>query len=117
MKLLLRTIRPVICFAAGFAVSAAFIATAAAEVPDVPGWELVWQDEFDGDAVSQENWDVLTRRNSFNEEKQYYVPQQATVADGKLRITATDEPLDGKAYRSARLESWQTFGPGHFEAR
>lgn len=100
-----------------FAASAFLAATAAAEVPDVPGWELHWQDEFDGEAVSQENWDILTRRNSFNDEKQYYVPQQASIVDGKLRITATDEPLDGKAYRSARLESWQTFGPGRFEAR
>ena len=50
-------------------------ATAAAEVPDIPGWELVWQDEFDGNAVSEENWDVLTRRNSFNNEKQYYRPR------------------------------------------
>jgi beta-glucanase (GH16 family) len=99
------------------AVSSVFVAAASAEVPDVPGWELVWQDEFDGDAVSQQNWDVLTRRNSHNNEKQYYTPQQASIVDGKLRITATNQPLDGKAYRSARLESWQTFGPGRFEAR
>jgi beta-glucanase (GH16 family) len=117
MKQLLRAFRAALCFACGFAVSASFVASAAAEVPDVPGWELVWQDEFDGAAVSQENWDVLTRRNSFNDERQYYTPQQATVVDGKLRITATDQPLDGKLYRSARLESWQTFGPGRFEAR
>src|SRR5688572_6284744 len=106
----------VLCTAA-FAFSAAFLDSAAAEVPDVPGWELVWQDEFEGTAVSQENWDVLTRRNSFNEEKQYYTPQQASIVDGRLRITATNQPLDGKLYRSARLESWQTFGPGRFEAR
>ena len=38
-------------------------------------------------------------------EKQYYLPEQASIVDGMLRITSTDEPLDGKAYRSARLES------------
>jgi beta-glucanase (GH16 family) len=99
------------------AVSSVLVTAAAAEVPDVPGWKLVWQDEFDGTTVSQENWDILTRRNSFNSEKQYYIPQQASIVDGNLRITATNQPLDGKLYRSARLESWQTFGPGRFEAR
>jgi beta-glucanase (GH16 family) len=99
------------------AVLAFGIEPAAAQVPDMPGWDLVWQDEFDGATVSQDNWDVLTRRNSFNDEKQYYVPEQASIVDGKLRITATNQPLDGKLYRSARLESWQTFGPGRFEAR
>ena len=117
MKQLLRKIRPVVSCGAMLVVSAALVATSAAEVPDVPGWELVWQDEFNGDEVSQESWDVLTRRNSFNDEKQYYTPQQASIVDDKLRITATNQPLDGKAYRSARLESWQTFGPGRFEAR
>jgi beta-glucanase (GH16 family) len=117
MKQLCRRAWAIVSYAAAFALSAAFLDSAAAEVPDVPGWELVWQDEFEGTAVSQENWDVLTRRNSFNNEKQYYVPEQASIVDGKLRITATNQPLDGKLYRSARLESWQTFGPGRFEAR
>jgi beta-glucanase (GH16 family) len=110
-------IRGIIFGAVAVAVSTSLVAAAIAEVPDVPGWELVWQDEFDGPTVSQENWDILTRRNSFNNEKQYYVPQQASIVDGKLRITATNQPLDGKNYRSARLESWQTYGPGRFEAR
>ena len=104
-------------FAATLALCTLTAERAAAQVPDVPGWQLVWHDEFDGTSVDTQNWDVLTRRNSFNNEKQYYTPQQATVADGLLRITATDEPLDGKHYRSARLESWQTFAPGRFEAR
>ena len=104
-------------FAAALAVCGCVAEPAAAQVPDVPGWRLVWHDEFDGTSVDTENWDVLTRRNSFNNEKQYYIPQQATVSDGRLRITATNQPLDGKLYRSARLESWQTFAPGRFEAR
>ena len=58
-----------------------------------------------------------TCKNSFNNEKQYYRPEQASIVDGKLRITATNQPLDGKLYRSARLESVQKFGPGRFEAR
>lgn len=82
-------------------------------------WELTWADEFDQPAINTGNWDVLTRKNSFNNELQYYTPEQASIAqsDGRsvLRITATDQPLDGKAYRSARLESNYTQAYGRFE--
>jgi beta-glucanase (GH16 family) len=88
-----------------------------AQVPDIPGWELTWSDEFNGPNVNTTNWDVLTRQNSHNNEKQFYLPEQATIVDGKLRITATNEPIADKQYRSARLESDQAFGPGRFEAR
>src|SRR5690606_2246816 len=37
--------------------------------------------------------------------------------DGALRITATNQSLDGKPYRSARLESWDAYSYGRFEAR
>lgn len=89
------------------------VGTASAE------WELTWADEFNQPAIDTGAWDVLTRRDSFNNELQYYVPEQASIAqtDGRsvLRITATDTPLDGKPYRSARLESNTTQAYGRFE--
>ncbi len=91
--------------------------SAVAQVPNLPGWQLEWHDEFDAQAVDTTNWNVLTRQNSFNNEKQYYVPDQATIVDGKLRITATNKPLANKQYRSARLESKPEFSKGRFEAR
>jgi beta-glucanase (GH16 family) len=90
---------------------------AIAQVPDLPGWKLHWHDEFDGTRVSEQNWQLVDLKNSFNNEKQYYRPEQASIVDGKLRITATNEALDGKLYRSARLESVRQFVPGRFEAR
>jgi beta-glucanase (GH16 family) len=89
----------------------------AAQIPDVPGWRLIWHDEFDGTAINTQNWELLDQQNSFNNEKQYYRPEQASVNQGNLRITATNERLANKQYRSARLESQQAFGPGRFEAR
>lgn len=80
-------------------------------------WTLTFSDEFDGDEVDTTKWEVLTRKQSHNNEKEYYLPEQATVSDGILRITATDEPHDGQAYRSARLESWFTQAYGKFEVR
>jgi beta-glucanase (GH16 family) len=88
-----------------------------AQIPDVPGWQLVWHDEFEGGSVDQQKWELIDLQNSFNNEKQYYRPEQASIVDGKLRITATNQPLANKLYRSARLESVQAFAPGRFEAR
>ncbi len=83
----------------------------------VPNWELVWNDEFDQASPDTSEWELLTRRDSFNNELQYYLPEQITTSNGNLVITASDQPIDGKQYRSGRMESWQTFGFGRFEAR
>jgi beta-glucanase (GH16 family) len=84
---------------------------------DAPEWVLTFSDEFDGDAVDTDRWEVLTRKDNFNGEEQYYLPEHASIVDGMLRITTTKEPYDGKAYRSARLESWFSQTHGRFEAR
>ncbi|TWT66763.1 Glucan endo-1,3-beta-glucosidase A1 precursor [Posidoniimonas polymericola] len=86
-------------------------------VPDVSGWRLVWHDEFEGSALDQTKWEALDRRDSHNNEKQYYHPDQVVVADGLLQITAIDQPRAGKQYQSGLLVSRQIFGPGRFEAR
>ena len=88
-----------------------------AQVPDLPGWQLHWHDEFDGPQVDEQNWERINLKNSFNNEKQYYRPEQSSIVEGNLRITATNQPLEGKLYRSARLESVHKFSPGRFEAR
>jgi beta-glucanase (GH16 family) len=86
--------------------------------PTRSGWTLTWHDEFDGPKVDPAKWEVVSQRDSHNNEKQYYVPEQATMTpDGMLRITATNEPLEGKLYRSARLHSIFTQRYGRFECR
>ena len=95
----------------------ALISTAFAQIPDVPGWELSWHDEFDGPSVDTSKWEIMNRQNSFNNEKQYYTPSQVSIVDGKLRITATNQPLGNKQFRSGLLTSKALFGPGRFEAR
>ncbi len=92
-------------------------APACGQVPDVQGWRLVWHDEFDGTALDETKWEPLDRRDSFNNEKQYYHPNQVAVADGNLQLTAIDVPRSGKAYQSGLITSREIFGPGRFEAR
>ena len=99
----------------GVLLSASYLG--AQENDDVTRWELTFSDEFEGDAVDTDKWEVLTRKDNYNNELQYYLPKYATIVDGKLRITTTDEPHDGKAYQSARLESWFSQAFGRFEIR
>jgi len=84
---------------------------------DLPGWQLVWEDDFAGTEVDTDKWELLTVRNSYNHEKQFYLPEQISVVDGKLRITASDEPMEDKLYRSGRLWTKQQWRFGRFEAR
>ncbi len=98
-------------------VSSELDARAADEIPDVPGWQLLWHDEFDGTSLDTANWEAMYRENSYNNEEQFYLPEQVAVVDGHLEITATDEPYGSKLYRSGRITSQELFGPGRFEAR
>lgn len=90
---------------------------AVAQIPDVPGWRITFHDEFDGTSLDTTKWEALNRQDSFNNEKQYYRPEQVAVADGNLRITATNQPLANKQYRSGLITSKALYGPGRFEAR
>ncbi len=53
----------------------------------VSDWTLAWSDEFDGPGIDPDKWEVLTREDNYNNEKQYYLPEQATIVDGMLRVT------------------------------
>jgi len=92
-------------------------ASADAQIPDVPGWKIKVKEEFDGTSLNTTLWEPMNRRDSFNNEKQYYHPNQVVVADGNLQITAINVPRDGKAYQSGLITSKALYGPGRFEAR
>lgn len=87
------------------------------QVPDLPGWDLVWNDEFDGTSLDTTKWTALDRRDSFNDELQYYHPNQVAVTGGNLELTAINVPRQGKQYQSGLVTSNDLFGPGRFEAR
>lgn len=92
-------------------------AVAHGQIPDVPGWKIKMYDEFDGSTLNTSLWTAMNRRDSFNNEKQYYHPNQVAVTGGMLQITAINTPRDGKAYQSGLITSKAIYGPGRFEAR
>ena len=90
---------------------------AAAQIPDVPGWRIIVNDEFDGSSLNTSLWTALNRKDSHNNEKQFYHPNQVVVSGGNLNLTAINMPRDGKTYQSGLITSKALYGPGRFEAR
>lgn len=68
------------------------------------GMNLVWQDEFNGTELNGENWRHETGGSGWgNNELQYYRPENTTVKDGYLIITAKKELFQGNDYTSSRI--------------
>ena len=103
-------------------------ATATAKPKPVPGWKLVWHDEFEGTQVDRSKWDFDIGNGFYdyknhawvpgwgNEELQYYTdaPENASVKDGLLTIRAVKESLHGCGYTSARLKTRRRDGTALF---
>ena len=96
--------------------------------PEVPNWQLVWQDEFDGPAgqspdPAQWTYDIGTGDNGWgNQELQYYTDRQENISldgEGNLVITAKRESFGGMPFTSARIKTQGLFEQtyGRFEAR
>ncbi len=82
-----------------------------------PGYTQIWNDEFDGAALDQSKWTAETVQNPYNNERQAYLPEQVTVADGNMVITSTNQPSGNKDYRSGRVHSDWTHQYGRWEVR
>ncbi len=95
-------------------------------IPECPN--LVWSDEFEGSSLDGTKWEAQIGNGTAdglpagwgNSELQYYRAENATVAGGKLTITAKQESFGGLNYTSARLRTKGKTGGdityGRFEA-
>lgn len=69
---------------------------------------LIWSDEFNGEALNGENWSYQTGIGSNgwgNQEKQYYREENARVNGGCLQIIARREDYINRKYTSARIRT------------
>lgn len=85
-------------------------------------YQLVWSDEFDGNALDEGTWSYNTGGNGWgNNEKQYYTtrPENIRVQNGCLEIEARKEQYENNNYTSARIMSKnkKTFTYGKMAAR
>lgn len=81
------------------------------------GWKLVWAEEFDYNGLPDSTiWNYDTKGNDWgwgNNELQFYThsnPKNAWVSNGALKINATRDSVEGKAYTSARLTTRDKVG-------
>lgn len=77
-------------------------------IPEIPGYTLVWNDEFDGQYINPNKWSwEVNGDGGGNNELQYYTaqPTNSFVENGKLVIKAIKENYNGKEYTSARLRT------------
>ncbi len=85
-------------------------------------WQLVWSDEFDGDALDDSKWSAdIWEPRKVNDEDQAYTDRvkNIRVEDGMLVIEAHKEEYKGAEYTSGRIHSAGKgdFLYGRFEVR
>ncbi|MCK9409154.1 MAG: glycoside hydrolase family 16 protein [Bacteriovoracaceae bacterium] len=74
----------------------------------IPGWTLVWNDEFNGTSIDVKKWHYeVNGDGGGNNEKQYYTDrvENSYVDTGTLIIVAREESYFGQKYTSARIRS------------
>lgn len=94
------------------------------------GYNLVWHDEFNGNALDTTKWGYQTGvKDSYedsspwywgNDELQYYTEDSVAVTGGSLVITASRQDMpNGRPYKSGRIltRDKATWTYGYFEAR
>lgn len=72
-------------------------------------WKLVWNDEFNGPAIDASKWTVQDTGLVYNNELQYYSPDNTRIVKDQnrsvLQIEAKREQKSGKGYTSGKLIS------------
>ncbi|MFW5714363.1 MAG: glycoside hydrolase family 16 protein [Brevefilum sp.] len=86
------------------------------------GWTLIWQDEFDGEELDPEKWEMEIGGHGWgNNEKQFYTdrPENVRLEEGNLVIEAQDEFFVRRHYTSGRIKTQGlfTFTYGRVEGR
>ncbi len=76
-------------------------------IPDIPGYQFVWSDEFDGVQLDRTNWTYDVGDSWPNGELESYTdrPDNSVVQNGCLVIIAKQENYNSNNYTSARLRS------------
>jgi beta-glucanase (GH16 family) len=77
-------------------------------IPEIPGYTLVWNDEFDKQFIDPSKWSwEVNGDGGGNNELQYYtaLPTNSFIENGKLVIKAIHENYQNREYTSARLRT------------
>ena len=68
--------------------------------------QLLWADEFDSNEVNLRDWNFDIGDDGWgNDEWQYYQPQNVTLQNGHLVITAREQRVGASTYTSTRMKT------------
>ena len=107
------------------------VEAARGEAIDMNGWKVQWSEEFDGNSLNKNTWNVeVNGYGGWNNELQYYNGDADTIKvnNGTLKITANKKNVSGidengqtkqYNYTSGRIntENKITLGNGRIEAK
>lgn len=98
----------VFAFGMGTILAAAISLAAADEAKAAPptGYSLVWQDEFNGTSLNEQEWNY--RQNQFSDEN------NVSVSGGSIHMNMTRSDT---GFRGAGVTTKRTFGYGYYEVR
>ena len=74
----------------------------------IPGWHLIWDDEFDSRRLTQSLWDIMNYHYPYNQQLQFYASRNVTVSDGALHVLVNKQPFDGFSYTSGMVTTKTT---------
>lgn len=103
-----------------------FILSTAIASPDESSYQLVWEDNFDGNTLDKNKWDVeVNKDGGGNNELQYYTRDNVSVGTEPvsgtscLIITAKKENYQGRTCTSGRIRTYgkMSFKYGKVEGR
>ncbi len=82
-------------------------------------WELVWSDEFNGEAVDLNHWNIADGPDGLNNDINYNTPANVFVEDGALVLRQQRENKEGFEYTTGKVNSQNhfTFLYGRIEVR
>jgi len=124
----------IICTALVLGCTSSAVLESSSDYPWSGEWSLVFEEEFDGKELNPDHWTAIERGAAWNNEDQAYTPENATVAEGLLRIETKRETWTGptnlpyhpehpsivtRNYTSAQVESKNklSWTYGRFEIR
>ena len=79
----------------------------------LPGYKLVWSDEFNGNTLDTNRWDFRTDSRMWSTQ----LPGNVSVRDGKLILTVKKQDASGLHYTGTGVISKRAFTYGYYEAR
>lgn len=97
--------------------------SASEQSPKHPGYELIWEDNFDGTGLKTDYWTYQTGAHGWgnNELQNYTKGENARIADGKLfiKIKKVDDKKQPGSYTSTRIDTRgkKEFKYGRIEVR